>query len=125
MKFPRANRRVTAGKHPLTKAFPGLDEDAAFVELFGDGARREVLEKCYIEAVAEDMYMYIDDSDGHIVAGLQDPKTGEPGAPYLHVIHELTHIPQWRGGGRPLGQAGHRVWVAARGGGRLGPPAAA
>src|SRR2546425_7282457 len=101
MEFPRVNRRIRAGKHPLTKVFPGLDADPAFVKIFPDGAHREVLEKCYIEAVAEDMYMYIDDSDGHIVAGLEYLKTGEPWGLYLDVIHELTHIRQWRGrGGR-------------------------
>src|SRR5437773_712803 len=90
MGFPRANRRVAAGKHPLTKVFPGLDRDPAFVRLFSDGARREVLEKCYLEAVAEDMYMYIDDSDGHIVVGLEYLKTGEPWILYLDVIHALS-----------------------------------
>src|SRR2546427_2064128 len=98
MKFPRANRRVTAGKHPLTKAFPGLDEDAAFVELFGDGARREVLEKCYIEAVAEDMYMYIDDSDGHIVAGLGDRQSCRARDPYLAVTPARSPIRPRRAG---------------------------
>src|SRR5437867_9045470 len=101
MKFPRANRRIRAGKHPLTKVFPGLDADPAFVKIFADGAHREVLEKCYIEAVAEDMYMYIDDSDGHVVAGLEYLKTGEPWVLYLDVIHELTHIRQWPGGYAP------------------------
>jgi hypothetical protein len=99
--FPRVNRRLGAGKHPLTKVFPGLDVDPGFVKLFADGARKEVLAKCYIEAVPEDMYMYINDSDGHIVAGLEYLKTGEPWVVYLDVIHELTHIGQWRAG-RPL-----------------------
>ena len=87
MKFPHANRRIAAGKHRLGKVFPGLDADPGFVKLFPDGARREVLAKCYIEAVPEDMYMYIDDSDGHIVAGLEYLKTGEPWVVYLDVIH--------------------------------------
>ena len=76
MEFPRVNRRIAAGRHPLTKVFPGIDEDAGFRGLFGDGARQEVLEACSIEAVREDMYMYIDDSDGHIVAGLEYLRTG-------------------------------------------------
>ena len=101
MEFPRVNRRIRAGKHPLTKVFPGLDADPAFVKIFPDGVYQEVLEKCYIEAVAEDMYMYIDDSDGHVVAGLEYLKTGEPWVLYLDAIHELTHIRQWRAG-RPL-----------------------
>ena len=59
MEFPRVNRRIGAGKHSLTKVFPGLDTDPAFVGIFPDGIHREVLEKCYIEAVAEDMYMHV------------------------------------------------------------------
>ena len=93
------NRRIAAGKHPLPKVFPGLATDPGFVTLFGDdGARKEVVDKCYIEAVPEDMYMYIDDSDGHIVAGLEYLKTGEPWVLYLDVLHELVHIRQWREG---------------------------
>ncbi len=97
--IPKVNRRIAAGKNSLTKVFPGLDVDSGFVKLFGDdGARIEVLEKCYIQAVPEDMYMYIDDSDGHIVAGLEYLKTGEPWVLYLDVLHELVHIRQWREG---------------------------
>ncbi len=98
MEFPHANRRLSRGKHALTKVFPGLDEDPGFRALFPDGHRKEVLEKCCIEAVPEDMYMYIDDSDGHIVAGLEYLKTGEPWILYLDVLHELTHVRQWRAG---------------------------
>lgn len=98
MDIPQVNRRLSSGKHPLAKVFPGLDADPGFATLFPDGARKEVLEKCYIEAVPEDMYMYIDDSDGHIVAGLEYLKTGEPWILYLDVLHELTHVRQWRAG---------------------------
>ena len=101
MDFPCVNRRISAGRHPLTKVFPGIDEDAGFRGLFADGARQEVLGTCSVEAVPEDMYMYIDDSDGHIVAGLEYLKTGEPWILYLDVLHELTHVRQWREG-KPL-----------------------
>src|SRR5256885_4703523 len=104
-----ATGRVPAGRPRLGRAFRGLEEAAAFVEFWGDGARREVLEKCYIEAVAEDMYMYIDDSDGHIVAGLEYLKTGGPRGLYPDAIHELTHIRQRRGGGPPPGRPGALV----------------
>jgi len=101
MEFPRVNRRISTGRHPLTKIFPGIDEDVSFRGLFADGARQEVLGTCSVEAVPEDMYMYIDDSDGHIVAGLEYLKTGEPWILYLDVLHELTHVRQWREG-KPL-----------------------
>src|SRR3989442_11349375 len=120
MKSPGATGRITAGKPPLTKVFPGPDEDPAFGELFPDGTRQEVLEKCYIEAVSEDMYMYIDDSDGHVVAGLEYLKTGEPWVLYLDVIHELTHIRQWRAGEAPLGRRGAHVGPPTAGGAHHG-----
>src|SRR5437773_12223689 len=101
MKFPRANRRIGAGRHPLTKVFPGLDTDPAFVKLFPDGARQEVLEKCAIEAVGEDMYMYHDASDGHMVAVRAYLKTGEACGLLLDVILEHPRLRHGREGKPP------------------------
>src|SRR2546427_9977503 len=98
MEFARPNRRIGAGKHALTKVFPGLDTDPGFVGLFPDGARRDLLAKCYIEAGAEGMYMHIDDSDGHDVAGLEKVKTGEPSGVDFDGNHDLTYIRQCRAG---------------------------
>src|SRR2546426_12470799 len=63
------------------------------------------------------MYMYIDDSDGHIVAGLEYLKTGEPWVLYLDVIHELTHIRQWRAGEHLWGRRDTGAGRAPAGGG--------
>ncbi len=102
MDFARVNRRIAAGTHPLTKAFPGLDRDAGFHKLFANnGMRAKVLDTCRIQAVPEDMYMYINDDKGHIVAGLEYIRTAEEWILYLDVMHELVHIKQWFAG-RPL-----------------------
>ena len=75
MKFPRANRRITAGKHPLTKVFPGLDEDPAFGELFPDGTRQEVLDNQHgplgvrLKAGTGEPDHRLGEVDAHLVAG--------------------------------------------------------
>jgi len=95
---PRVNRKIRAGKYPILDVFPGLDGSKAFRNLFDDGLRERVLRECQIHVVAEDMYMYIDDEAGNVVAGLGYLKTGEERIVYLDVLHELTHIRQWHAG---------------------------
>lgn len=92
------NRKVKAGKHALLDVFPGLDRSAAFRSIFPDGLREEVVRACKIEVVPEDMYMYIDDKAGNVVAGLGYLREGEEKILYLDVLHELTHIRQWHDG---------------------------
>ena len=98
MPVVRANRKVEAGKHAILEVFPGLDKSVAFRAIFPDGLREEVLRDCRIDVVPEDMYMYIDDEAGNVVAGLGYLKTGEEKIVYLDVLHELTHIRQWHAG---------------------------
>jgi len=92
------NRKAKAGKHSILDVFTGLDRSDAFVRLFADGLREEVLRECKIDLVPEDMYMYIDDDAGNIVAGLGYIREGEETILYLDVLHELTHIRQWHQG---------------------------
>ena len=92
------NRKLKAGKHGILDVFPGLDRSQAFISLFPDGLREEVLRDCKIDIVPEDMYMYIDDDAGNIVAGLGYIRDGEERILYLDVLHELTHIRQWHDG---------------------------
>src|SRR5436309_2522086 len=98
MPVPRVNRKVTAGKFPILEVFPGLDRHLAFRKLFGDGLREKVLRDCRIHVVPEDMYMYIDDDVGNVVAGLGYLREGDEKILYLDVLHELTHIRQWHAG---------------------------
>lgn len=94
----RVNRKVKAGKHDVLDVFPGLDQSRAFQAIFPDGLRAEVLRDCKIDVVPEDMYMYIDDKAGNVVAGLGYIREGEERILYLDVLHELTHIRQWHKG---------------------------
>jgi len=70
MALVRVNRKVKAGKHAILDVFPGLDRSAAFRGIFPDGLREQVLHDCQIDVMPEDMYMYIDDEAGNVVAGL-------------------------------------------------------
>lgn len=92
------NRKLKAGKHTILDVFPGLDRSRAFRAIFPDGLREEVLRDCRIDLVPEDMYMYIDDEAGNVVAGLGYLREGEERILYLDVLHELTHIRQWHDG---------------------------
>ena len=98
MAVVRVNREVRPGKHAILEVFPGLDKTQAFRALFHDGLREKVLRDCKIDVVPEDMYMYIDDGPGNVVAGLSYLKKGEQHVLYLDILHELTHIRQWHGG---------------------------
>src|SRR5213595_3595946 len=80
------------------RGVPGPRSVAAFRAIFPDGLRQEVLRDCRIDVVPEDMYMYIDDDKGNVVAGLGYLQTGEERILYLDVLHELTHIRQWHAG---------------------------
>ena len=92
------NRKVRAGKHAILDVFPGLDRRAAFRSIFPDGLRQEVLRECKIDVVPEDMYMYIDDEAGNVVAGLGYLREGDEKVLHLDILHELTHIRQWHEG---------------------------
>lgn len=92
------NRRLGAGRKPLTTVFPGLDRDPNFRSIFNDGLREKVLAETLVHLVAEDAYAYIDDEHGHVVLGLSYLKTGEERTLYLDILHELVHIRQWHEG---------------------------
>lgn len=94
----RVNRKVKPGKHAILDVFLGLDRSEAFRAIFDDGLRADVLTNCRIDVVPEDMYMYIDDDAGNVVAGLGYLRDGDEQILYLDVLHELTHVRQWHEG---------------------------
>lgn len=93
------NRKLAAGRWPIPKVFPGLEDDPHFKRLFANnGVREKVLKDTLIHLIPEDAYAYIDDDRGHVVMGLEYVRTGEERALYLDVLHELVHIRQWHAG---------------------------
>src|SRR5256885_17059306 len=93
MPVVRANRKVKAGKHAILDVFPGLDKSVAFRAIFPDGLREEVLRDCRIDVVPEDMYMYIDDEAGDVVAGLGYLENGGGKIVVLGGLPEVTPNP--------------------------------
>src|SRR2546421_10883458 len=102
MPVVRANRKVKPGKHAILDVFPGLDQSAAFRAIFPDGLREEVLRDCRIDVVPEDMYMYIDDDAGNVVAGLGYLKRDIEIIGYAYGLNEL--IPMRHG------HSGKEIW---------------
>ncbi|HLA46665.1 MAG TPA: hypothetical protein VJ207_03740 [Thermoplasmata archaeon] len=103
MDFARVNRKITAGKHPLTKVFPGLDVDTGFKRLFANnGARQEVLAKCYIETARENLDV---DPAEYVVTQLRELDTerftqdamaalGTPTEPFIKRFTRRGYEPQ-------------------------------
>src|SRR5436309_16035770 len=94
MPVVRANRKVKAGKHAILDVFPGLGKSVDFRAIFPDGLREEVLRDRSTVVVPEDMYMYIDDEAGNVVAGLGYLKHGEEELVYPDVLHPPPHLLQ-------------------------------
>ncbi len=94
----RVNRTIRPGRHSLLEVFPGLDRSAAFRALFKDGLRKKVLRDCKVHVVSEEMYMYVDDEGGNVVAGHEYLSHGEERTLLLDILHELIHIRQWHEG---------------------------
>ena len=94
----KVNRRLGPGPKALTAVFPGIDKDPHFQRLFNDGLRDQVLLETKVNLVPEDAYAYIDDERGWVNLGLGYLRSGEEKTLYLDILHELTHIRQWREG---------------------------
>jgi len=56
---------------------------------------KRILEKTWVTLTDEDSYMYVNDTDGSVVVGLDYLKTGDEGHLYLDIIHELVHVKQF------------------------------
>jgi len=95
----RIRRDAPLGRHPLSALFEGIEQAEALQRYFGGRAvLEEALRTTDGELVDEDMYMYIDDSDGHLVIGQGHLRDSDLCTLYLDVIHELAHIRQYRQG---------------------------
>lgn len=54
-----------------------------------------ILERTWVSLTNEDGYMYVNDTDGSVVVGLDYLKSGDEGHLYLDIIHELVHVKQF------------------------------
>ena len=77
--------------------FKGFENVEAVRRIFGEKTE-EVLHNLRVEFTWIDEYMWVDDSNGHLVVNPRYLINGERLDIYLDVIHELVHIKQFMEG---------------------------
>jgi len=95
----KVNRNLHAGRYRLREVFDGLDRVAALRRYFGNSdSLAAALTKTEVALTPDTRYMYVNEEDGSLVAGLEYVKTADTRYLYLDIIHELVHIKQFRDG---------------------------
>jgi hypothetical protein len=111
----RVDRSLPVGRHPLLKAFPGLDRLATARRQVADAKRRKALfERTMVELVSDDLWMYVapqkkiaryrqwspvvtPDLDCIVVG--RDHLVESPALTlFLDIFHELCHVLQRQDG---------------------------
>jgi len=93
------NRHLGPGRYAVDEVFRGLEDSPGMKLLMPKkGDRESILSSTYILIVAEDMYMWTDDEDGHVNIGLEYLMKGEEVYLYLDILHELVHVRQFKEG---------------------------
>ena len=83
--------------YPFTEYFRGLDKVEAVKQIFGERTV-EVLGSLRVEFIPFGGYMWVDGSDGHLVANSRYLREGDRTDIYLDLIHELVHVKQFSDG---------------------------
>jgi len=92
------NRGAAAGSaKPFTEVFAGFEAVEAVRGLFGPDTD-EVISKLKISLDSPRGYLRVDGETGNIIINPEYLKTGHERHLYLDVIHELTHVRQFREG---------------------------
>jgi hypothetical protein len=85
-------------KHPFSDYFRGFEKIDAVKSIFGEKTD-EVLSKLKVEFIGASWgYMGVSDLDGHIIISISYLKNGDFRDIYLDIIHELTHVKQFKEG---------------------------
>ena len=93
------NRNLGEGLYDITKVFGRLDGLKILQKVYGDkNLLVSVLDKIKIKIVNSEYYMYVDDTDGCIVVGLNHLANADERTLYLDIIHELVHVKQFMDG---------------------------
>jgi hypothetical protein len=95
----RLNRIMKVGASTRTFAdyFEGFEKVEAVKGIFGERTE-EVLRHLKVEFTWFGGYMFVDNSDGHLVINLHYLNSGDKVDIYLDLIHELFHIRQFMEG---------------------------
>jgi ribosomal protein S18 acetylase RimI-like enzyme len=92
------NRDVSAGTtKPFAEIFSGFEKVESVRFLFGSDTE-EVVSKLKVSLDSPPGYLRVDGETGNIIINPEYLKTGHERHLYLDVIHELTHVKQFREG---------------------------
>lgn len=93
------NRNLGEGVFPFTEVFTGVEHSPALGEIFdGPATTHEVLRDMRVCLVDSMWYMWINDEDGSLMISLDYLREADDRTLYLDVVHELTHVRQFRDG---------------------------
>jgi len=76
----------------------GLEASPALARVFPSQEERGQVGRLKVEVAVGPGYAYVDDTDGTLVLSQDYLQTGDKVSLYLDVIHELTHVRQFREG---------------------------
>jgi len=92
------NREATAGTtKPFAEVFAGFESIKAVRGLFGPDTE-EVISNLKVSLDSPRGYLRVDGETGNVIVNPDYLKTGQERHLYLDVIHELTHVKQFRDG---------------------------
>jgi len=94
----RLQRRAAEGDHRLAEIAPGIERSPALPLIFPKKAELAKVGEVKVEVALGPGYAYIDDVDGTLVLSQDYLATGDKVSLYLDLVHELTHVRQFREG---------------------------
>lgn len=95
----KVTRDLKLGLYPLHEIFKGLEKSRAIADIFGGLAEaRALLSKVKVQLNPGPGYMRVSDEDGRLVVSRDYLLEGDTREIYLDLIHELTHVKQFREG---------------------------
>jgi len=94
----RLNRRAAQGHHRLCEIAEGIDKSPAIARVFPAKGDQAKVVDVKVEVAVGPGYAYVDDADGTLVLSQDYLSTGEKVSLYLDIVHELTHVRQFREG---------------------------
>ena len=94
----KINREGIVTTHPFCDYFKGFENVDAIKRIFGEETD-EVIGELRVEFIGASWgYMGVSDLDGHLIISISYLKNGDIRDIYLDIIHELTHVKQFKEG---------------------------
>ena len=95
----KISRNTTLGRHKFKEIFSGFEDSPAIRILFKDQQEIDELRELDLELTTTDVwYMRVRDVDGRLLIRPGYLRRGRKEFIYLDLIHELTHIKQFKQG---------------------------